>query len=370
MGSQATRRGVPAPAALERLREYLRHDASEADVAVAFAGGGAAALLRRVEDCAAAAARGVPEAAASLASAVACVRALVERGDGLERFARDPALVARLSRALDAPRAATRAAALELLAVVAAHSPAGHAAVVLALHYFRAATGEGAAFEGLVQAVGDATAATALRRDVLLFVNTLVNAAPDLADRAELRAQLHSAGLGRALAGVAAAVGGGGADADAAAAEELEAQLRVYEAVAADDAQRVAAAAGAAGEALRLDDEAALLKAWTARATRRGAGKEARALARYLACLPLDDARGRDTLAAIVRDVHRRALGARDDFDAGLDDMRRVIDWRRALDERARSLADATAALDRARARTDIWLSPRRRPHTDPGCRL
>ena len=68
MGSQATRRGVPAPAALERLREYLRHDASEADVAVAFAGGGAAALLRRVEDCAAAAARGVPEAAASLAS--------------------------------------------------------------------------------------------------------------------------------------------------------------------------------------------------------------------------------------------------------------------------------------------------------------
>ena len=39
MGSQATRRGVPAPAALERLREYLRHDASEADVAVAFAGG-------------------------------------------------------------------------------------------------------------------------------------------------------------------------------------------------------------------------------------------------------------------------------------------------------------------------------------------
>ena len=216
MGSQATRRGVPAPAALERLREYLRHDASEADVAVAFAGGGAAALLRRVEDCAAAAARGVPEAAASLASAVACVRALVERGDGLERFARDPALAARLSRALDAPRAATRAAALELLAVVAAHSPAGHAAVVSALHYFRAATGEGAAFEGLVQAVGDATAATALRRDVLLFVNTLVNAAPDLADRAELRAQLHSAGLGRALAGVAAAVGGGGADADAA----------------------------------------------------------------------------------------------------------------------------------------------------------
>ena len=96
MGSQATRRGVPAPAALERLREYLRHDASEADVAVAFAGGGAAALLRRVEDCAAAAARGVPEAAASLASAVACVRALVERGDGLERFARDPALAARL----------------------------------------------------------------------------------------------------------------------------------------------------------------------------------------------------------------------------------------------------------------------------------
>ena len=194
------------------------------------------------------------------------------------------------------------------VAVVAAHSPAGHAAVVAALHYFRAATGEGAAFEGLVQAVGDATAATALRRDVLLFVNTLVNAAPDLADRAELRAQLHSAGLGRALAGVAAAVGGGGADADAAAAEELEAQLRVYEAVAADDAQRVAAAAGAAGEALRLDDEAALLKAWTARATRRGAGKEARALARYLACLPLDDARG--PCAAINMARHPRAVAA------------------------------------------------------------
>ena len=44
------------------------------------------------------------------------MRALVERGDGLERFARDPALAERLSRALDAPRAATRAAALELLA--------------------------------------------------------------------------------------------------------------------------------------------------------------------------------------------------------------------------------------------------------------
>ena len=78
--------------------------------------------------------------------------------------------------------------------------------------------------------------------------------------------------------------------------------------MAADDAQRVAAAAGAAGEALRLDDEAALLKAWTARATRRGAGKEARALARYLACLPLDDARG--PCAAINMARHPRAVAA------------------------------------------------------------
>ena len=87
------------------------------------------------------------------------MRALVERGDGLERFARDPALAERLSRALDAPRAATRAAALELLAVVAARSPADHAATVAALHYFRAATGEGAAFEGLVQAAARRAAA-------------------------------------------------------------------------------------------------------------------------------------------------------------------------------------------------------------------
>ena len=65
---------------------------------------------------------------------------------------------------------------------------------------------------------------------------------------------------------------------------------------------------GAAGEALRLDDEAALLKAWTARATRRGAGKEARALARYLACLPLDDARG--PCAAINMARHPRAVAA------------------------------------------------------------
>eukprot|EP00629_Pelagomonadales_sp_RCC1024_P015252 CAMPEP_0119263516 /NCGR_PEP_ID=MMETSP1329-20130426/2897_1 /TAXON_ID=114041 /ORGANISM="Genus nov. species nov., Strain RCC1024" /LENGTH=372 /DNA_ID=CAMNT_0007263225 /DNA_START=86 /DNA_END=1201 /DNA_ORIENTATION=+ len=314
--------------------DWLAFDATDADVHGLFECGEAARIFGALGAAAA-----VGETGAQ-ARHLDVARALAGFPSGLEALCGKPALVAALAPPLDCPNTAVRAQALELLAVVAVSSAIGHVAVLAALDRRPGVR------DRLVASLRSGPPGEA--RDVMLFLNTLVNAAPDVERRCSVRASLSRAGVCNAIATLRASYG------DDDTALELGDQLRVFETVAADDIARAAACVGGAGDAAvrRLDDARGLLTAFEKRAGEAGAGGAVLSLAQSLSLIPLEDPAGRVALSALACDARRRALGPGDDSDVAFNDFRSGITWRHALDDRAARLGDALNALDCARART------------------
>lgn len=65
--------------------------------------------------------------------------------------------------------------ALELLAVLMVDGPEGYRAVLAAMDYFKLVKGERVRFFSLLDALMTDEADLAFKRDVMLFINTLVN---------------------------------------------------------------------------------------------------------------------------------------------------------------------------------------------------
>lgn len=65
--------------------------------------------------------------------------------------------------------------ALELLAVLMVDGPEGYRAVLAAMDYFKLVKGERVRFYSLLDALMTDEADLAFKRDVMLFINTLVN---------------------------------------------------------------------------------------------------------------------------------------------------------------------------------------------------
>lgn len=72
-------------------------------------------------------------------------------------------------------RLAPFAKALELLAVLMVDGPEGYRAVLAAMDYFKLVKGERVRFYSLLDALMTDEADLAFKRDVMLFINTLVN---------------------------------------------------------------------------------------------------------------------------------------------------------------------------------------------------
>ncbi|EGB02122.1 hypothetical protein AURANDRAFT_69177, partial [Aureococcus anophagefferens] len=236
-------------------------------------------------------------------------------------------------------RGAAAAEALELLAVLAVSGDAGYDAALGALEDLAAARGDGAPLEAVVELLGAGARGLAFRRDVMLFVNTLVNGAPSLERRVAVRADLVAAGVLAATAAlkdavVAEGAGDGGAD----DAVELDVQLQVFDAVF-DNDRAACARAGPAG-AVGLDDAASVFEAATRAFAAAGAASELLALLRSLAACPLSRAAGRAAFGAVARAAAAAVVGAP---APSLDDAGAAIDA-------AAALSDADAALAAARA--------------------
>ncbi|KAH8049755.1 hypothetical protein JL722_11731 [Aureococcus anophagefferens] len=168
------------------------------------------------------------------------------------------------------------ALALELLAVLAVSGDAGYDAALGALEDLAAARGDGAPLEAVVELLGAGARGLAFRRDVMLFVNTLVNGAPSLERRVAVRADLVAAG--------------------------------VFDAVF-DNDRAACARAGPAG-AVGLDDAASVFEAATRAFAAAGAASELLALLRSLAACPLSRAAGRAAFGAVARAAAAAVVGA------------------------------------------------------------
>ncbi|KAJ1462998.1 formin homology 2 domain-containing protein [Pelagophyceae sp. CCMP2097] len=291
------------------------------------------------------------------------VKASMGKAGGLRRLCAAPALVARLALSLDSEDVGVCTQVLELLAVLAVTCDAGYDSVRAAVEYFKLVKRERVRFERLVFALSNDLTPTAFKRDVMLFVNTLVNSAPDVEQRIEVRGDLTRAGMLEAVAvlkernlSALALAADGELDDDA---YELEVQVQVFESVLENDHEQCLFALDAAnmddrafeGEGFRisLDDADALFSAVKRHAVEFECFGHLLAVVQHCAAIPAYDALGKEQWALLEIAAHRIVLGADDDFALSLGELKTVLGWKRALEARSMSLDAATRELDEAK---------------------
>ena len=128
---------------------------------------------------------------------------------GLDIMIRDPDLVSSLALNIDCHNVVVCTQTLELLAVLMVSGEGGSKAVLDALDFLKLIKRERVRFQSLVdalaafsQANGDVLeqstgvdSMTAFKRDIMFFLNTVVNSSVELEDRLEIRADLIYAGI-------------------------------------------------------------------------------------------------------------------------------------------------------------------------------
>ena len=104
-----------------------------------------------------------------------CLKAAVNHKKGVVAMTADPALVPALSLSLSSEDVFVATQVLELLAVIMLDGEEGHRAILDAMDYFKLVKGERVRFASLVAVLSSDETDLALKRDVLLFLNTIVN---------------------------------------------------------------------------------------------------------------------------------------------------------------------------------------------------
>lgn len=281
---------------------------------------------------------------------LSAVKALMGKKEGLPRLCGAPQLVGKLALSLDSVEVSICTQVLELLAVLAVTSEAGYEAVRKSVEYFRLVKREAVRFESLVEALQSSKTPTPFKRDVMLFVNTLVNSAPDVEQRVEMRGELVRAGVLEAIERLkqetlAVSTAKGLAD----DAYELEVQLQVFETVLENDHRQCLASFSDSQEETRLDDVDALFETAKQHALDHDCHSQLLGLMQYLVAIPCFDPLGKEHWARILRSAHRAVLGVDDDFSLGFDDMKTLATWKKTLEQRSSRIDE----LDKANKTLD-----------------
>jgi len=124
-----------------------------------------------------------------------CVKSAMNSQTGLDLMIGQPDLVASLALNIDSEDSAICTQTLELLAVLMVSGDNGARAVLEALDFFKLVTRERVRFQCLVDALHSNGTSFAFKRDIILFLNTVVNTATDLEERLEIRADLIYSGI-------------------------------------------------------------------------------------------------------------------------------------------------------------------------------
>lgn len=123
------------------------------------------------------------------------VKSAMNSQQGLDLMARETDLAASLALNLDSFDNAVCTQTLELLAVLMVSGDGGSKTVLDALDFFKLVKRERVRFQSLVDALLSPHTPLSLKRDVLFFLNTVVNTSLVLEDRLEVRADLVYAGV-------------------------------------------------------------------------------------------------------------------------------------------------------------------------------
>ncbi|KAK3913210.1 Inverted formin-2 [Frankliniella fusca] len=170
---------------------------------------------------------------------VACTRAVINSGVGLEYIVGHPAHTRQLATILSSQNTTVKLQVFELLCAICMFSPSGHALALDALQHFKRLRGHRYRFDAVILELR--TADSAVYQTVLLaFINCLIMANQGLAERTRTRSELMGSGLGQLLAGLRAS------DSD-----DLQIQVAVFDKAAHAD-QDALEELGAAGDPLHM----------------------------------------------------------------------------------------------------------------------
>ena len=267
------------------------------------------------------------------------VKGVMGKVSGLQRMCTSSELVGRVALSLDSADVSICTQVLELLAVLAVGSEEGFESVRHSVDYFRLAKKERVRFESLVEALRSECTPTPFKRDVMLFVNTLVNSAPDVDQRVEIRGELVRAGVLEAIAklkdrtlALSSSVDGFSTD-----TYELEIQLQVFETVLENDHKTTLASLdddATQESSVKLDDVDSLFKAVKTHAATHHCDQQLLGVLQYLVAIPSYDVLGKEHWVQVLRAAHRAVLGVDDDFDASFDEIKTVLSWKKSLEDR------------------------------------
>ena len=268
------------------------------------------------------------------------VKTIMGKEGGLQRMCRSSNFVGQVALSLDCVDVSICTQVLELLAVLAVGSEDGFESVRSAMDYYRLAKRERVRFESLVEALRSESTSTSFQRDVMLFVNAVVNSAPDVDQRVEIRSDFLRAGALDAIQKLKdrTLICAGSLSTDS---YELEIQLQVFETVLENDHKTTLAALeygdtpDDGGEmAVKLDDVDSLFHAIKTHARQHHCDQQLLGVLQYFVAIPSYDVLGKEQWATILRASHRAVLGVDDDFDCGLEEIKVLLSWKKALEDR------------------------------------
>jgi len=287
-----------------------------------------------------------------------CLKAATNHKFGIDEMTSDPALVPALALNLSSEDLYVSTQVLELLAVIMVDGFDGHRAILDAMDYFKLVRGERVRFQGLVQVLWDEEADLSFKRDVLLFLNTIINSSLEVEERIETRADMVYAGLLDCFEKLKTA-GEDEEDEDDLMDDEqyeVEMQIQLFETVMhsdnSDALYAITKGPGGSSTELVLAEPTQLFDALQSTTTEFDCGPLFLSTLQHLLLIPTYDKLGKKMWEQVEASIHDTVVPPEEkEFDLGLDNVRRMLGWKERLEELSQEAAEASSSKHNLQAK-------------------
>eukprot|EP00752_Nemacystus_decipiens_P009913 g8845.t1 len=265
-----------------------------------------------------------------------CLKASLNNQLGIDFLAARPEVVGILALNFGSEDVFICTQALELLAVLMVDGPEGYRAVLAAMDYFKLVKGERVRFYSLLDALMTDEADLAFKRDVMLFINTLVNSAMDIEERIEIRADLIYTGILDAVERLKnQSVDVFMEQGDEALSDdriELDNQLHVFEAVVNKDIAEVQHTYSDE-QTVNLSDPEQLYSTICSSVVEYDCFGVFLSIMQHLLVIPSADLAGKQQWEAAEEAIHQIVTHSDDHFSLTYEDLKKMLDWKDRLEE-------------------------------------
>ncbi|KAG5189667.1 hypothetical protein JKP88DRAFT_347642 [Tribonema minus] len=356
------RSNMPALDALSELKVTLRA-ATKTWLEHFYDAGGLTALVMKLSDVEVIESK-TDEDVRIQVELLKCLKASLNNQLGIDFLAARPEVVGILALNFGSEDTFICTQTLELLAVLMVDGPEGYRAVLASMDYFKLVKGERVRFYSLllyplplavlalselvsaVDALMDDETPISFKRDVMLFINTLVNSAMDIEERIEIRADLVYTGILDAVERLKNQSVDDFAEAgDDALSEdriELDNQLQasangccsteVFEAVMNKDVAEVQHAYRG-DSMLNLSDPEQIFNTITSSVVEYDCFGVFLSVLQHLLAIPSADLAGKQQWEAAEEALHQIVTHSDDEYSLTYEDLKRMLDWKERLED-------------------------------------